>query len=106
MIVLKNTYQNIDMINLRKFFVSILDKEYRKEVYGGSISVMQVSQLYSESEIYDAIHSIYINGNNLEIPERGRNSEIMRYLEFGGEEVRPMHLITKSIKQIRIIGGI
>lgn len=105
MVILTNRYNHIDMVTMKKFFINILNKEYQKEKYGESIQSLQINQMFTDDEVYDAIHSIYIKGDRLEIPERGKNSDIMRYLEFGGEGVRPMHLISRSLKQLRIIGG-
>lgn len=101
MIILTSKDKQVDIVIIKKLFIIQLRREFKLELLNDGKAIKQLLELYSSSEVLDAMNDIYINGNNLETPERGKSSEILRYLEFGGEDVRSMHLISRSLKKVR-----
>lgn len=56
--------------------------------------------LYSEEEIYNAISSIFISGKSVYAPISGKNGIILRYLEYGGKDVKANKLLSKVSRAI------
>lgn len=102
MIILDNKSNTMNIMVLKKLVQILIYKEFEKAKSGDAINIRQILELYSESDIRNAIEDIYVNGNRLEIPEKGKSSEILRYLEFGGEDVRSLRLISRSVKKLKL----
>lgn len=102
MIILDNKSNTMNIMVLKKLVQILIYKEFEKAKSGDAINIRQILEIYSESDIRNAIEDIYVNGNRLEIPEKGKSSEILRYLEFGGEDVRSLRLISRSVKKLKL----
>jgi hypothetical protein len=60
-----------------------------------SLGLTQMLDRYSLYEIKNALRDIKIDDKGIiYIPERTKSDYIIRYLEFGGDGVRPTHLIS------------
>ena len=64
--------------------------------YQDSKSMKAILDVYSLSDIEQAVDSVYLAGDYICIPDGGRNNLILRLLQYGGAEVKALNLITLS----------
>lgn len=105
MIILENKNSNIDMTTLKHIYMIFLVRDFNIRKESQSAGITQLLKLFSDSEVREALNDIYINGNKLCIPETGESSYILRYLEFGGDGVSALHLLSNNVKKLGMIGG-
>lgn len=79
---------------LRDNFIKLCDLELTRLQKDNNLGLMQLSQIYSLKEIKNAFRESYIANGILQTPENTKSSHILRYLEYGGEDVRPTHLLS------------
>ena len=56
--------------------------------------------MYTEEEIDDAINSIYYQDNSFYAPVAGKNGMILRYLEYGGPQMKSLKVLSKASRGI------
>lgn len=84
---------------VRKIYINICRTQLYKLQATHNVGLMQLTKLYDISDIVSAFYSIVINSNGyIEVPEHTKAAKILRYLEYGGENVKPTHLLTDSNK--------
>lgn len=84
--------------SIREMFIQLCDAQLAQLQKDNSLGLMQLSEVYNLREIKSAFRDVYINEDGyLCTPEQNKSSHILRYLEYGGENVRPTHLIS-SVK--------
>ena len=82
--------------SIRNLFIQMFNYELINLANNNSLGLNQVLQIYTMEDIKRAINSIGYNNGYLEVPEQSKASKILRYLEYGGENVRPTHIIDKT----------
>ena len=87
--------------SIREIFIQMCDAQLIKLMKDNSLGLLQILEKYDISDIKRAFRQIYVNGNYLAAPERTETSKILRYLEYGGENIRPTHLLS-SVKRLII----
>ena len=81
--------------SVRNIFINMCEKQLIKLQKDNSLGLKQLLELYSLEDIEQAFNQIYVNKDRqLVIPEQSISSYILRYLEYGGEGVRPTHLLS------------
>ena len=89
------TIRNI-YISICRTYLSKLDKHQ-------SLGLKQLQDKLDLSldDISDLLNTIILSEDGfLNTPENNRNSMILRYLEYGGQDVRPIHLLSLSKKRL------
>lgn len=56
--------------------------------------------IYSEEEIYEAIDAIYYKDYAIFAPITGQYGKILRYLEYGGQNVKQRKLLSKVSRKV------
>ena len=56
--------------------------------------------MYTEEEIEDAINSIYYIDDAFYAPVSGKNGMILRYLEYGGPQMKSLKLLSRASRVI------
>lgn len=92
---------NVHPYVLKNLFINILIANFKKAEYNGNLSVLQLLKEFDEDDIISAIKSIYYNGEFISVPESGGDSLIIRYLEFGGENVKASNLVSQSVMELK-----
>ena len=92
---------NVHPYILRNLFVNNLIANFKKAEFNGSLPVIQLLKEFNESDIINAIKSIYYNGEFISVPETGGDSLIIRYLEFGGENVKASNIVSQSVEELK-----
>ena len=92
---------NVHPYIVRNLFVNNLIANFKKAEYEGSLPIMQLLGEFSENDIMNAIKSIYYNGEFISVPETGGDSLIIRYLEFGGENVKASNIVSQSVEELK-----
>ena len=67
-----------------------------------NLGLRQLLEIYDIEEIQDAISKFQYDGISFVIQDGTSFSKIIRYLEYGGENVRPPKLITKTLNDISL----
>lgn len=84
--------------SIREMFIHLCNAKLIKLQKDKSLGLIQLLDKYSLQDIKSSFKDIYINENGyLCTPEQSKSSYILRYLEYGGEDVRSTHLIS-SVK--------
>lgn len=96
--ILMNCHKyKVEPSTLREIYIKccnmcLLDLQVRE-----SLGLKQLLKLYDISDIKRAFNSISIdNFGHLYIPEQSYQNTLLRYLEFGGQGVRPTHLLSNA----------
>jgi hypothetical protein len=97
-------------LSAKEMFIILSNAQLIKLHNEGSLGLSQLEKLYSLSEIKQSFNSIRLdNKGYLYIPEHTKQSKILRYLEYGGENIPPTHLIsdvvTKVFNSLNMNGG-
>lgn len=92
---------NVHPYILRNLFVNNLIANFKKAEFNGSLPIIQLLKEFNESDIINAIKSIYYNGEFISVPETGGDSLIIRYLEFGGENVKASNIVSQSVEELK-----
>lgn len=67
-----------------------------------SLGLIQILRKYSFRDINDALRNIKINDDgDLEIQDNTRYCTILKFLEYGGEGVRALNLLSKAESKFR-----
>ena len=87
--------------SIREIFIQICNMELLELYKNKSLGLSQMLDKYSESDIRDAFKSIYVDKDYyLSIPEHSNSDVLLRFLEFGGEGIKPTHLLSKAKQRI------
>lgn len=92
---------NVHPYIVRNLFVNNLIANFKKAEYERSLPIMQLLEEFSENDIMNAIKSIYYNGEFVAVPETTGDSLIVRYLEFGGENVKASNLVSSTVEELK-----
>ena len=87
--------------SIREYYIKMCEYQLAKLQKDNSLGLLQLLDKYDLEDIKRAFRFIYVNGSCLSIPERTEASRILRYLEFGGEDVRPTHLLSTVSNKIK-----
>ena len=86
---------------VREIFIDLCNAELVNLQRHNSLGLNQLLEDYHLDDIRRAFNQIEINNYGmLIIPEQTKASFILRYLEFGGQNVRPTHLITTTRRRL------
>ena len=91
---------NVHPMVLRNLIVTSLLRNLASMDLNYNKCIKDLESVFSLDDIRDAIKSIYYDGFYINTPE-GQGSVILRYLEFGGENVKASNLISSTIKEIK-----
>lgn len=86
---------------IRNMYVSICDTYLEKMNRNQSLGLKQIQEKFDLSleDIKRLIRTITLSSDGfLHTPEIGKYSMILRYLEYGGQEIKPIHLLSISKK--------
>lgn len=83
-------------ISIRSLYINICNYELNNLVDSNSLGLFQILDKYNINEIKEAINSITISNNYLIVPEQTKASVILRYLEYGGEDIKAIHFLSKA----------
>ena len=82
-------------------FKTILYVNYLTLKKNGSEGILVISRMFSDTQVKEAIDSIYLDRfRNIISDGHSNHDKILRYLEFGGEGVEALHLLSDSRKKI------
>ena len=84
------TYYKLEVRNLVHELISNKD-----------ITMLQLLSKFSEGQISNAIEDIYLHNDFICIPERTFNSQILRYLEFGGEGIASLGILRRAAQHFK-----
>lgn len=99
MILLDCTNFSKSPIALKMIYINILNNIILTKKQNKSLEASHILDIFSIKEILEALDFIIIDKNrNLKIQENTKASKILRYLEFGGEGVRPNHILSETKK--------
>lgn len=80
---------------LRTLYIQLCDIYLGQLYQDNSIALKQILERYSMKDIRDAFRNISVdNQGYLFISDKSRYSMLMRYLEFGGENIKPTHILS------------
>lgn len=95
----KSSFMNSQ--TFRNYYIYLCENKIVSLLKDKSIGLSQLLQIYDLNDIKSALQSINIDkNNNLYIPDQSNESKIIRYLEFGGENVKATHLFSNINKSI------
>ena len=87
--------------SIREIFIQLCDGELIRLQKDNSLGLHQVLNKFDISDIKRAFRNITINEyGSLVVPDNTEAEFILRYLEYGGEDVRPTHLISSAKTQL------
>lgn len=72
--------------------------------YQNTKSLQAILSSYSMDEILQSVDSIFVSGEFICIPDEGRNSFILRLLQYGGANVKALNLL--SLSYLGMEGGL
>ncbi len=84
---------------IRNVYISIFDTYLEKLYKNQSLGLKQFQEKFDLSleDIKRLIRTITLTRDGFLItPEHGKHSMILRYLEYGGQDVKPIHLMSIS----------
>lgn len=83
--------------SIRKAYILLCNSLVTKLLNSNDIRLLQLLKIYSLNDIRLSINNITINNKgDIISPEHTRFSKILRYLEYGGDSVKSMHLLSKT----------
>ena len=101
MIVLKCNQFIQGAYSIREMFIQLCNKELIKLKKHNNLALLQILDIFDLDEIKQSFKDISVDiYGNLIIPEHTKSSRILRYLEFGGENAKPTHLLTNVSNEI------
>lgn len=89
---------NNNIIEIKNIYISMCDLCLTTLYKNKNLGLLQFQDEFNLSfeETRQLIQEVYVdNGRYLSIPD---DNIKLRYLEFGGENIKPTHLFSKSIK--------
>jgi len=88
---------------IRNMYISICDTYLSKLDKHQSLGLKQIQDKFNLSldDLRRLIRTIVLSEDGfLNTPENNRNSMLLRYLEYGGQDIRPIHLLSLSKKRL------
>lgn len=88
---------------IRNIYISICDTLLYKFDNNNLLGLRQLQEKFNLSvdDIRRLIRNIILSEDGfLNTPENNKDSILLRYLEYGGEKVRPIHLLSLSKKEL------
>lgn len=86
----------------RNYYIYMCEYNLINLIKNKSIGISQLLQIYNLNEIKSALQDINVDKyNNVYIQDQLPSSKIIRYLEYGGENVKPTHLFSNMNKSIK-----
>lgn len=99
--ILCNYINTMSPESFRNFYIIMCENKIIKLFKDKSIGLNQLLQFYNMNEIKSALHSILLDkNNNIYVPDQSKYSKILRYLEYGGENIKPVHLFSNVNKLV------
>lgn len=99
--ILKQSNSYLSSNVFRDVYVFYCKNKIVEMIKNQELGMQQILQMYSIDDINNSLDSIRLNQEgDLYIPEQEDSSVVLRYLEYGGENVRALHLFTKVNKHI------
>lgn len=96
---------NNSMMNpntFKDYYIYMCEQNLIKMIKDKSIGLSQLLKIYDLNDIKLALNDIKINKHNdIYIEDQLPSSKIIRYLEYGGENVKPTHLFSNMNKSIK-----
>ena len=80
--------------SIRQSFINLCNIELYRLQNDNSLGLSQLIDKYSLNDIKSSFEDCYILNGILQIPEGTTSSIILRYLECGGEGIRPCYFLT------------
>lgn len=93
--------ENMEVLNssVKQAFKSNLKYKVIAE-QNTNLGLKQLLEQVSLDDILEAISLIQYDGISLTIQDNTKYSKILRYLEYGGQGVRPSNLISRTLKEL------
>lgn len=88
---------------IRNIYISICSTFLLKLDEHQSLGLKQIQDKFNLSleDIRRLLNTIVLSKDGfLNTPENNRNSILLRYLEYGGQDIRPIHLLSLSKKKL------
>lgn len=83
--------------SVKEIYKHLVLMEIEKLKASNDLSLKQFFNLYTEEDLRKALDSIQYDGKGfMLVQEHTKNNLILRYLEFGGESVKPTHILSKA----------
>lgn len=83
--------------SIKEIYKHLVLMEIEKQRADNNIALQQFFTIYTEEDLRKALDAIQYEGRGfLVIQEHTRENQILRYLEFGGESVKPTHILSKA----------
>ena len=94
-----NFYQSPRVI--LNMYKNLLDIRYNTLRTSKNETILSLLRIFTHQEIEKAIEDIFLDkNNNIIIDSQSKSSVILRYLEYGGENVRSLFLLSNVKKDI------
>lgn len=87
--------------SIREIFIQLCDSRLTRFQKDNNLGLQQILDYYSLSDIKRAFRNISVNEYGyLYVPNKTSSELILRYLEYGGENVRATHLLSQTVNEI------
>ena len=100
MILMKKVDTHLSPRLLKTYYKMIFKDLFNRSMKHNRKATKQLLNAFTLEEIYNSVESIYLRNRNLYAPDKGHNGLVLRYCEFGGQDVDALHLLSDTAREL------